>query len=108
MHERQRDAALGATKQRRHIANRVVSDQRDDVARASPKPRQILRGSARRQRQLAVVDGDSVDLERRRFYQLDDQEAPGPFAGRRVRVTGRMQGDTIYVTRIEPAEAAKR
>ena len=49
-----------------------------------------------------------VDLERRRFYQLDDQEAPGPFAGRRVRVTGRMQGDTIYVTRIEPAEAAKR
>jgi len=49
-----------------------------------------------------------VDLERRRFYQLDDQDAPGPFAGRRVRVTGRMQGDTIYVTRIEPAEAAKR
>jgi hypothetical protein len=47
-----------------------------------------------------------VDLERKRFYQLDDQDAPGPFAGGRVRITGRLQGDTIYVTRIEPAKAA--
>jgi hypothetical protein len=49
-----------------------------------------------------------VDLERKRFYQLDDQDSPAPFAGRRVRVTGRMQGDTIYVTRIEAAKSDDR
>lgn len=38
-----------------------------------------------------------VDEDRKRFYQLDDQEAPAPFAGRRVRIRGRIEGDTLYV-----------
>jgi hypothetical protein len=38
----------------------------------------------------------------RRFFQLDDQEKPAPFAGRRVRIVGRRQGDTILVESIEP------
>ena len=45
-----------------------------------------------------------VDLERRRFYQLDEQDAPAPFAGRKVRIEGRMEGDTIYVKRIRPED----
>ncbi len=36
----------------------------------------------------------------RRFYQLDDQEKPAPFAGRRVRIVGRKDGDTILVETI--------
>lgn len=42
-----------------------------------------------------------VDSERKSFYQLDDQEKPRPFAGRRVRLTGRLEGDTLYVQTIE-------
>lgn len=38
-----------------------------------------------------------------RLYQLDDQAKPAPFAGRRVRVTGRLEGDTIFVEKIETA-----
>jgi hypothetical protein len=38
----------------------------------------------------------------RRFYQLDDQEKPVPFAGRRVRIIGRREKDTIFVQSIEP------
>jgi len=41
---------------------------------------------------------------RHRLYQLDDQEKPASFAGRRVRLTGRKKGDTIFVERIEAAE----
>ncbi|MEP6995167.1 MAG: DUF5818 domain-containing protein [Acidobacteriota bacterium] len=45
-----------------------------------------------------------VDADRKRFYQLDDQEAPAPFAGRKVRIRGRREGDTIYVTSVTAAE----
>jgi len=38
---------------------------------------------------------------KRRLYQLDDQDKPVPFAGKKVRVTGRLEGDTIYVEKIE-------
>jgi hypothetical protein len=38
------------------------------------------------------------------FYQLDDQDAPAPFAGRRVRIRGRRQGDSILVRSIAPAD----
>jgi hypothetical protein len=37
-----------------------------------------------------------------RLFQIDDQEKPAPFAGRRVRLLGRIEGDTIYVEKIEP------
>jgi hypothetical protein len=40
---------------------------------------------------------------RGRLYQLDDQQKPAPFAGRRVRVTGRLEGDTIFMEKIEAA-----
>jgi hypothetical protein len=36
----------------------------------------------------------------RRFYQLDDQDKPASFAGRRVRIVGRREGDTIFVESI--------
>ena len=45
-----------------------------------------------------------VDADRKRFYQLDDQDAPAPYAGRKVRIQGRQQGDTIYVTSVRPAD----
>jgi hypothetical protein len=45
-----------------------------------------------------------VDSERKGFYQLDDQEKPRPFAGRRVRLTGRLEGDTFFVQAIEAAD----
>ena len=45
-----------------------------------------------------------VDSERKNFFQLDDQEKPRPFAGRRVRVTGRLEGDTLFVRTIEAAD----
>lgn len=44
-----------------------------------------------------------VDAERKRFYQLDDQDAPAPYAGLRVRIRGRVQGDTLYVQSVAPA-----
>ena len=47
-----------------------------------------------------------VDAERRRFFQLDDQEQPRPFAGEKVRITGRIEGDSILVTKIAPADSA--
>ncbi len=37
----------------------------------------------------------------RRFFQLDDQEKPAAFAGKRVRILGRQQGDTILVDTME-------
>jgi hypothetical protein len=37
-----------------------------------------------------------------RLYQLDDQAKPARFAGKRVRLLGRIEGDTIYVEKIEP------
>jgi hypothetical protein len=45
-----------------------------------------------------------VDEDRQRFFQLDDQSAPRPYAGQKVRVTGVLRGDTILVTAIERVE----
>lgn len=47
-----------------------------------------------------------VDLETKKFYQLDDQDAPAPYAAERVRIEGRIEGDTIYVTKLEPLPKA--
>ncbi len=43
-----------------------------------------------------------VEAKTKTFYQLDDQDAPAPYAAKRVRIEGRKQGDTIFVQRIEP------
>lgn len=43
-----------------------------------------------------------VDEKTRTFYQLDDQNAPAPYAAERVRIEGRREGDTIFVQKIEP------
>jgi hypothetical protein len=45
-----------------------------------------------------------VDADSRRFSQLDDQDAPAPYAGRKVRIRGRRQGDTIFVKSVAPAD----
>lgn len=45
-----------------------------------------------------------VDADRKRFYQLDDQDAPEPFAGEKVKVRGRLEGDTIHVTSVVAAD----
>lgn len=45
-----------------------------------------------------------VDAERKHFFQLDDQQQPRPFAGEKVRVVGRIEGDTILVTKISAAD----
>jgi hypothetical protein len=47
-----------------------------------------------------------VDSERKNFLQLDDQEQPRSFAGRKVRVTGRLGGETLFVRTIEAAETS--
>jgi hypothetical protein len=45
-----------------------------------------------------------IEAGSRRFYQLDDQDAPVPYAGLKVRIRGRLQGDTISVRSIAPAD----
>jgi hypothetical protein len=45
-----------------------------------------------------------VDAERKHFFQLDDQQKARPFAGEKVRVTGRIEGDSILVTSIARAD----
>lgn len=45
-----------------------------------------------------------VDAQRKHFFQLDDQDLPRPFAGEKVRIVGRIEGDTILVTRISATE----
>jgi hypothetical protein len=45
-----------------------------------------------------------VDAERKHFFQLDDQQKARPFAGEKVRVTGRIEGDSILVTSIAAAD----
>ena len=42
-----------------------------------------------------------VETKTRTFYQLDDQDAPAPYAAEQVRIEGRREGDTIYVTKIK-------
>ena len=46
---------------------------------------------------IAIVDGKP------RFVQLDDQERPAPYAGAKVRIWGKLEGDTIYADHIEEA-----
>lgn len=46
---------------------------------------------------VATVDGKPL------FVQLDDQERPAPHAGRKVRIWGRIEGDTLHVDHIEAA-----
>jgi hypothetical protein len=45
-----------------------------------------------------------VDAERKHFFQLDDQQKPRPFAGEKVRITGRIDGDSILLTTIDAAD----
>lgn len=45
-----------------------------------------------------------VDLATTKFYQLDDQDAPAPYAARRVRIEGRIEGDTLFVDSIAAAD----
>lgn len=45
-----------------------------------------------------------VDETSRKFYQIDDQQVPAPFAGMKVRLEGRVEGDTILVTSIAAVE----
>lgn len=65
----------------------------------------VERDSLQRQCTLQCVQEGSKfvlsDPAARRVYQLDDQVAPRPFAGTRVTVTGRIDGDTIHVEKIE-------
>jgi hypothetical protein len=42
-----------------------------------------------------------VEIDRKKFFQLDDQVLPRPHAGRRVRIEGTLEGDTIRVRKIE-------
>jgi hypothetical protein len=49
-----------------------------------------------------------IDARSRKFFQLDDAEKPRPFAGRTVRVTGRVEEDTIRVDSIEAAEGTSK
>jgi N-acetylated-alpha-linked acidic dipeptidase len=49
-----------------------------------------------------------IDARSRKFFQLDDAEKPRLFAGRTVRVTGRVEGDTIRVDSIEAAQGASK
>jgi hypothetical protein len=45
-----------------------------------------------------------VDAGSKRFFQLDDQQKPRPFAGQKVRITGRIEGDSILVATISAAD----
>ena len=54
-----------------------------------------------------VADGSRfilADRDNRRIYQLEDQSAPRPFAGKRVRVTGRLDGDNLRGETIAAAD----
>ncbi len=45
-----------------------------------------------------------IEADSKRFYQLDDQDAPAAYAGQKVRIRGRRQGDTILVQSVAPAD----
>jgi len=45
-----------------------------------------------------------VDADQKKFFQLDDQDAPRPYAGENVRIEGTLQGDTIRVRSIARAD----
>ena len=54
-----------------------------------------------------VRDGSTfilADRANRKVYQLEDQETPRRFAGKKVRVTGEIEEDGLRVETIEPAE----
>ncbi len=66
--------------------------------------------SAAEERECTLqCDGDGsrfilADRENHRVYQLEDQAAPRPFAGRKVRVTGVLDGDSLRVETIAAAD----
>ena len=64
MHQRQRDAAASAAQERRHLADRVLPNQRDHIARAGAQPLQALRSAQRGRRQLRVAQPRPAHLER--------------------------------------------
>ncbi len=37
-------------------------------------------------------------------YELDDQDKPKEFAGKKVRITGRLKGEILHVEKIEAAD----
>ena len=45
-----------------------------------------------------------ADAAHQKVYKLSDQEKPREFAGRKVKVTGTLQGDTIQVSSIAAAQ----
>jgi hypothetical protein len=45
-----------------------------------------------------------VEQERKKFYQLDEQDIPAPLVGQKVRIEGHIEGDTIYLKSISAAE----
>jgi hypothetical protein len=49
-----------------------------------------------------------VLVSRGTVYKLDAQEKFADFAGKRVRVTGTLSGDTITVSSVEPAIARRK
>jgi hypothetical protein len=54
-----------------------------------------------------VEKGDEfalADRAAKKVYKLSDQEKPRQFAGTKVKVKGTLEGDTIQVASIEPAE----
>lgn len=66
--------------------------------------------SAEEQRECTlqcVADGSRfilADRDNRKVYQLDDQTAPRPFAGKRVVVTGKLDGDSLREETIAAAD----
>lgn len=57
---------------------------------------------------LKCVEGGSkfvlADTQHKKVYELSDQEKPKEFAGKKVKVTGTLSGDTISVSSIEAAQ----
>lgn len=45
-----------------------------------------------------------ADTAAQKVYQLSDQKKPEAFAGKKVKVTGTLKGDTIEVSSIEAAK----
>lgn len=45
-----------------------------------------------------------VDAAKQISYELDDQQKPKEFAGRKVKITGKLKGEVLYVEKIEPAD----
>ncbi len=66
MNQRQGDTALCSAEQRSHVADRVLTDERDHVTRASTERPQALRGAVTCGGELGVAELLTVDFERER------------------------------------------